>query len=137
MRQPEKYKLADENSNTYKLRNDLMEFAKSKKIVLTGKTEEGEGYILFYGYEPQYLGDLPISDKLRDKLGEVRPPEETARYVLAHFRKDDILDYTEWKIDGHPYDHPNLIYTPFLIRGDYTITQRLDQYKRVIMEIKN
>jgi hypothetical protein len=136
---PQRYKLAtDENGSTIQLRDSLIEFAKGKKLELSGNTEANEGFILFYGYEPESLQHLPVSNTLCNKLEQIRAPVDIEIYVLVRYRGDDVVEYTQWQLNTAENWHPNLIQTPFLIRGNpYKITQSLDEYKRVVMELSN
>ncbi len=115
----------DPNSNVVKLRDRLIDLAKGQTDVVTGKTEEGETYILMYGYE-RPLDTLPISEALKKDLAAIRP-RPTQMYVLALATGDYIREYTDWVITNEQNDHPKIWPMPFIITGDpfrITVTKR-------------
>jgi hypothetical protein len=119
----------DQDSNTLRLRDDLMKLTRSEIKEITGTTQPDEGYVLMYGYMlDNSMESLPISDSLRSKLEDIRPPNSIEIYVLAHFQGDDILDYTRWQNDGKVFaPHPNPI-CPFVIRGSAYRIKLKNQY---------
>ena len=108
----------DENSKTVKLRNELISLSNGKTKEITGSTQSDEGYVLMYGYMlTESLYQLPIPSTLHAKLEDIRPPRDYEVYVLAHFRGNDIVEYTKWRDDGSWPVH-SIRNVPLLIRGN-------------------
>lgn len=125
----------DENSKTVKLRNELISLSGGKTKEITGSTGADEGYVLMYGYmSTESLYQLPIPSTLQAKLEDIRPPRDYEVYVIAHFRGNDIVEYTKWRNDGSFPEH-FIINVPLLIRGSPYKGRRKDIYGDV--EISN
>ena len=120
----------DPNSPTVQLRDELIKLANGNIDRISGATKEGEGYVLMYGYEGEMeIRQLPISATLCDKLDEIRPPSDIEIYVLAHYKGEEVIEYTEWK-SGRDFIH-ELYETPQLITGN-PYAYKVDEKKNLI-----
>ena len=118
----------DESSATVRLRNELISLASGKTNEIRGNTQPDEGYVLMYGYmATASLYQLPLPPTVQAKLEDIRPTQDYEIYVLAHFRGNDILEYTRWQNDGRFPDHP-ILNAPFVIRGSPYRGRLKDKY---------
>ena len=127
----------DESNETVKLRNELISLGSGQTKEIRGNTQPDEGYVLMYGYmSTESVYQLPIPSSLHAKLEDIRPTPDYEVYVLAHFRGDDILDYTRWENDGNRFPSHPILNAPLVIQGS-PYRGRLKDGRYGEVEIKN